>query len=141
MNNRKKQWSMVAMFVSLVLTLAFASIPRSHAQECISIVAESAGSDNRFVQLQLSNADGCTAIYGLYVQIERNGSIQEITLTPPSWTYGKVEKKAVFWTTDTDPVSSNNKIFGIELQANPYTLSWIALDETLSPITRGTLTV
>jgi hypothetical protein len=128
------------LFVSLVLTLAFANAPRSHGQECISIVAESAGSDNRFAQLQLSNAEGCTAIYGLYVQIERNGSIQEITLTPPAWTYGKVEKKAVFWTTDTDPVSSNNKIFDIELQTpQPYTLSWIALDQTLSPIARGTL--
>ncbi len=141
-NNMRQQWLMAAAFASLVLVVAFAAIPKSHGQECISIVAENNRNDNRFVQLHLSSAEGCVAVYALYVQIERNGSIQEITSTPSGWTYGMVEKEAAFWTTETEPVHSNSKFFGIELQSQkPHTLSWIALDETSSTIAKGILTM
>ncbi|MFQ5970122.1 MAG: hypothetical protein ACE5J2_06485 [Nitrososphaerales archaeon] len=136
---KKKTTLLVALSASFVLMLAFAGTPRSHALECASIVAESLGTDSRFVKLHLSNAEGCITIYGLYVQIERNGSIQGITHTPSGWTYGEVEK-AAFWTTETEPIDSDSKMFGIKLQTQkPYTLHWIAVDQAWSPIAEGVL--
>jgi len=140
-NKKREQWLMVALFASLVITLAFASIPRSHGQECISIVAEN---DKNYgsVELQLSNAEGCVAIYALYLQIEKSGSINEITLTPSGWTYGKIEDMAAFWLTETDPIRADSKVFGVELEgAKQYTLRWMAINGTWSPIAQGTLSI
>jgi len=129
---------MAAMFVSLVLMLTFLGAARSYGQECISAGIENAGNDNRLVQLHISNSEGCVSVYGIYVQLERNGSMR-ILSAPSGWTYGESET-AVFWVTETDPINSDGKVFGMQLQSQkPYTLHWIALDQTLSPIAEGIL--
>jgi hypothetical protein len=62
-----------------------------------------------------------------------------ILSAPSGWTYGESET-AVFWVTETDPINSDGKVFGMQLQSQkPYTLHWIALDQTLSPIAEGIL--
>jgi len=112
----------------------------TYGQECASVLVENGKTDSRFVQLHLSNQEGCVAVYGLYVQIERNGSVQEVTSTPYGWTYGESETSA-FWITETEPVDSDSKVFGVKLQTQrPYTFHWIALDQSLSPIAEGVLT-
>src|SRR3990172_3833718 len=97
---------------SLVLSSVFVGTSGTYGQECASVLVENGASDNRFVQLRLSNQEGCVAVYGLYVQIERNGSVQEITSTPSGWTYGEAERSA-FWITETEPVDSDSKVFGM----------------------------
>ena len=130
----------ILALASLVLTSSFADTSRSYCQECTSLVLENGKTDTRFVQLHLSNQEGCVAVYGLYVQIERNGSVQEITSAPSGWTYGDAERSA-FWITETEPVDSDSKVFGMKLQTQrPYTFHWIALDQSLSPIAEGVLT-
>jgi hypothetical protein len=125
--------------VSLVLMSPIVDVPRTYGQECTSVVVENGKSDNRFVRLHLSNQEGCAALYGLYVQIERNGSVQEIISTPYGWTYGESETSA-FWLTESEPVESNSKVFGLKLQTQrPYTFHWIALDQSLSPVAEGVL--
>ncbi len=127
----------VSSIASLMFMLYFTGAT-TYAQECVSAVIENDGKDNRFVQLRLSSSEDCVSVYGLYVQLERNGSIQ-VTSAPLDWTYGEVEN-AAFWTTETEPINSDSKIFGMKLQAqNPSTLRWIALDQTLSPIAEGIL--
>ncbi len=129
----------VLSLASLVLT-SVVDTPRTYGQECTSVLLENGKTDNRFVQLRIANQEGCVAVYGLYVQIERNGSVQEITSTPSGWSYGEAERSA-FWMTETDPVDSDSKIFGMKLQTQrPYTFHWIVLDQSLSPIAEGVLT-
>ena len=126
--------------VSLVFMSIFVGTPGTYSQECTSLILENGKTDNRFVQLHLFNQEGCVAVYGLYVQIERNGSVKEITSTPSGWTYGEAERSA-FWITETEPVDSDSKVFGMKLQTQrPYTFHWIALDQSLSPIAEGVLT-
>lgn len=126
--------------ISLVLMSPFVDIPRTYGQECTSLIEENGKTDKRFVQLRLSNQEGCIAVYGLYVEIERNGSVQGITSTPAGWTYGEAERSA-FWMTETDPIHVDSKVFGIKLQTQrPYTFHWMALDQSLSPIVEGVLT-
>lgn len=140
MNKVHRQWLIVTSFGSLVLLLAFASMPRSHAQECITVVSNNVGKDNRFLKLEVSNEENCVPIYGFYVQAERNGTVQQVTSTPSGWGYGLSENTA-FWTTDDKPLVSETKVFGIEFNAQkPYTFRWIALDNTMSPIADGILT-
>jgi hypothetical protein len=100
---------------------------------------ENGKTDSRFVQLYVSNQEGCVAVYGLYVEIERNGSVREVTSTPSGWTYGEAERSA-FWITESEPVDSGSQVFGMKLQTQrPYTFHWIALDQSLSPIAEGVL--
>jgi|GEM_PF-3215553 len=130
----------ILSLTSLVLTSVFLGTPGTYAQKCTSVIMENTTSDNRFVQFRLSNQEGCVTVYGLYVQIERNGSVQEITSTPSGWTYGESETSA-FWITETEPVDSDTKVFGVKLQTQrPYTFHWMALDQSLSPIAEGILT-
>ncbi|MGH9923081.1 MAG: hypothetical protein ACRD38_10045 [Nitrososphaerales archaeon] len=125
---------------SFVFMSIFVGTPVTYGQECASVLLENGKTDNRFVQLRLSNQEGCVAVYGFYVQIERNGSVQEITSTPSGWTYGDGERSA-FWITESEPVDSESKVFGMKLQTQrPYTFHWIALDQSLSPIAEGVLT-
>src|SRR5574341_607598 len=130
----------ILSLTSLVLTSVFVGTLETYGQECTSVIMENTTSDNRFVQLRLSNQEGCVTVYGLYVQIERNGSVQEITSTPSGWTYGESQTSA-FWITETEPVDSDTKVFGMKLQTQrPYTFHWMALDQSLSPIAEGILT-
>ena len=125
---------------SLVLASVFVSTPRTYGQECTSVIVESGKNDNRFLRLHLSNQEGCVAVYGFYVQMERNGSVQQITTTPSGWSFGESETSA-FWMTDTDPINADSKVFGMKLQTQrPYTFHWIALDQSWSSIAEGVLT-
>ncbi len=130
----------ILSLTSLVFISDFVDTPETYGQECTSLILENGKTDNRFVLLRLSNQEGCVAVYGLYVEIERNGSVQEITSTPSGWTYGEAETSA-FWITESEPVDSDSKVFGMQLQTQrPYTFHWIALDQSLSPVAEGILT-
>lgn len=122
-------------FASLLLTMI--NVPNTSGEECVSVKAETGIQDSRQVIVHVSDND-CAEIYGFYLQIERKGSIQ-VTDSPTGWTYGGSED-FVFWTTGTEPIDSNVKVFGIKVHGNrPYMLHWIALNHDLSPVAEGTL--
>lgn len=130
--------SVISSLASLLLISAYSNI-QSYAQGCVSVHAKSPDTDKRVIELQSYGSENCP-VYGLYVQLERNGNIQ-IVSSPSGWTYGEQEN-AMSWITDIEPVHSEGKIFGIKLQAQqPYTLHWIALDQLWSPIAEGTFVV
>lgn len=130
---------MFLSLASLVLMPIAAGVPRTYGQECTSVFVEGDTNDNRIVGLLLSAQEDCASVYGFYLQIERNGSVQEVTSTPSGWTYGMTQTTA-FWTTETEPVDSDSQLFGVKLQTQkPYKLSWIALDQAMSPIAEGVL--
>ncbi len=125
--------------VWMVSMLALRAAPDSYAQDCITVNAERNDNDHQSIQLRLSNAKGCTPVYGLYVQMERNGSIQGITYAPPGWTYGGSDATA-FWIADSERVDGGSKVFGIKVHdPRSFTFHWIALDQMLSPIKEGKL--
>lgn len=130
---------MKALVISSLATMVLLSIgmTQSYGNECVSVVSENEINDNRAIRLHLSSKN-CTDIYGLYVEVQRNGTIMEVTSVPAGWSYGESAKTA-FWTTDSEPITDSNS-FGIKLQAKkPYVLHWIALDETWSPVAEGIL--
>jgi hypothetical protein len=126
------------MKIAGMLMISLLTLPlfqESYAQtQCVSVSLESNDAE---VELRVAGSEGC-AVFGLYVQLERNGSIQ-VSHTPSGWTYGEMDD-AVSWTTESEPVDTEDKTFGIQVQAQkPYMLHWIALDESMSIISEGVL--